>query len=88
MDKRTSGDAEGAGIWGDSLGAISRKVCPGAFRGNPPVSLVPPVSLLVGFPEILAFARPRPQKQATTCELATGRESLNWPRCWPEQRGA
>ena len=31
---------------GDSLGAISHKL-----RGNPPVSLVLPVSLLIGFPE-------------------------------------
>ena len=45
---------------GDSLGAISHiKLAQGAlcitcaFRGNPPVSLVPPISLLVGFPEIL-----------------------------------
>ena len=52
MDKRTSGDTEGAGIWGDSLGAMSHiKLSQGAFRENPPVSLVPPVSLLVGFPE-------------------------------------
>ena len=41
----------GAGIWGDSLGAISQiKLSQGAFRGNPPVSLVP-LSLLVGFPD-------------------------------------
>ena len=52
FDKQTSGDTEGAGIWGDSLGAISHiKLIQGAFRGNPPISLVPPVSLLVGFPE-------------------------------------
>ena len=52
LDKRTSGDTEGTRIWGDSLGAISHiKLSQGAFRGNPPVSLVPPVSLLVGFPE-------------------------------------
>ena len=41
-----------AGIRRDSLGAISHiKLSQGAFRGNPPVSLVPPVSLLIGFPE-------------------------------------
>ena len=52
LDKQTSGDTEGAGIWADSLGAISHiKLSQGAFRGNPPVSLVPPVSLLVGFPD-------------------------------------
>ena len=52
LDKRTSKDTEGAGIWGDSLGAIFHiKLSQGAFRGNPPVSLVLPVSLLVGFPE-------------------------------------
>ena len=28
------------------------------FRGNPPVSLVPPISLLVGFPEPSPFALP------------------------------
>ena len=39
-------------MWGDSLGGISHiKLSQGAFRGNPPVSLVPPVFLLVGFPE-------------------------------------
>ena len=44
-------DTEGAGIWGDSLGAISHiKRSQGAFRGDPPVSLVAPVSLIVGFP--------------------------------------
>ena len=54
--KGTSGDTEGARIWGDSLGAISHiKLSQGAFTGNPPVSLVPPVSLLVGFPA-LAYA--------------------------------
>ena len=48
--KRTSGDTEGAGIWGDSIGTISHiKLSQGAFRGNPPLSLVAPVSLLVGF---------------------------------------
>ena len=37
---------------GDSLGAISHiKHSQGAFRGNPPVFLVPPVSLPVGFPD-------------------------------------
>ena len=37
---------------GDSLGTISHiKLDQGAFRGNPPVSLVPPVSLLVVCPE-------------------------------------
>ena len=41
LDERTSGDTEGAGICGDSLGAISHiKLSQGAFRGNPPVSLV------------------------------------------------
>ena len=40
LDKRTSGDTEGAGIWGDAPGAISHiKLSQGAFRGNPPVSL-------------------------------------------------
>ena len=40
------------GYGGDSLNAISHiKLSQGAFRGNPPVSLVPPVSLLVGFPD-------------------------------------
>ena len=40
-------------IWGgDSLGAIAHIKLQGAFRGNPPVSLVPPVSLPVGFPDI------------------------------------
>ena len=39
---------------GFQLGAISHiKLSQGAFRGNPPVSLVPPVSLLVGFPDKL-----------------------------------
>ena len=34
-------------------GAISHiTLSQGAFRGNPPASLVPPVSLLVGFPEM------------------------------------
>ena len=32
------------------------KLSQGAFEGNPPVSLVPPVSLLVGFP---AFTKTR-----------------------------
>ena len=42
----------GSGDRGDSLGAISHiKLSQGAFRGNPPVSLVPPVSLLDGFPD-------------------------------------
>ena len=55
-DKRTSGDTERAEIWGDSLGAVSRiKLSPGAFRGNPPVSLVLPVSLLVGFPDFAKY---------------------------------
>ena len=35
----------------DSLGAISRVLSQVAFIGTPPVSLVPSVSLLVGFPE-------------------------------------
>ena len=43
------------GILGESLGAVSHiKLRQGAFGGNPPnppVSLVPPVSLLVGFPQ-------------------------------------
>ena len=48
LDKRTSGDTEGAGIWGNSLGAISHiKLNQAAFGGSSPVSLVPPVSLLV-----------------------------------------
>ena len=49
---KQAGITEGAGIWGDSLGAISHiiKLSQDAFRGNPPVSFVPPVSLLVGFP--------------------------------------
>ena len=47
LDKRTSGDT-GAGTWGDSLGAISHiKLSQGAS----PVSLAPPLSLLVGFSE-------------------------------------
>ena len=55
LDKRTSGDTEGAGIWGDSLGAISHKLSQGACTGeSSTVSLVPPVSLLVGFPEYAA----------------------------------
>ena len=50
LDKRSSGNTEGAGIWVDSLGAISHiTLSQGAFRGNPAVSVVPPVSLL-GFP--------------------------------------
>ena len=52
FDKRKSGDMEGAGIWGDSLGAISHiKLSQGHLRGHFPVYLVCPVSLLVGFPE-------------------------------------
>ena len=47
-----AGIRERVPIWGDSLGAMSRiKLSQGAFREIPPVSLVPPVSLLVGFPE-------------------------------------
>ena len=39
FDKQTRRDTEGAGIWGDSLDAISHiKLSQGAFRGNPPVS--------------------------------------------------
>ena len=50
------GDTEGPGQtvlggYGFQLGAISHINSQGAFRGNPPVSLVLPVSLLVGFPE-------------------------------------
>ena len=42
LDKQTSGDTQGAGIWGDSLGAISHmKLSQVALRQNPPVSLVP-----------------------------------------------
>ena len=41
---------EGVGIQGDSLGANSH-IKLSAFRGNPPVSLATPVSLLAGFPE-------------------------------------
>ena len=48
----------GSGDMGDSLGTISHiKLSQGAFRGNPPVSLVPPVSLLAGFPGFLREAR-------------------------------
>ena len=48
LDKRTSGDMEGAGIWGDSLAAVSHiKLSQDAFSGNPPVSLVAPMSLLM-----------------------------------------
>ena len=37
---------------GFSHGAMSHiKLSQGAFRENPPVSLVPPVSVLVGFPD-------------------------------------
>ena len=55
LDKRT-GDTEGAGIWGDSLGAISHiKLSQGAFRGNPPVSLVPP-KFVVQPKAVLAFS--------------------------------
>ena len=51
LDKRTSGDTE-VDREGFQLGAFFHiKLSQGAFRGNPPVSLVPPVSLLVGFPE-------------------------------------
>ena len=42
LDKRTSGDTEGAGIWGDSLGAISHiKLSQGASSNG---------GSLVGFP--------------------------------------
>ena len=42
LDKRTSG---GSGDMGDSLGAISHiKLSQGAFRGNPPIFLVPCIS--------------------------------------------
>ena len=53
LDKRTSGDGYGGS--GDAGGFPWRhshiKLNQGAFRGNPPVSLVTPVSLLVGFPD-------------------------------------
>ena len=53
LDKRTSGDTEGAGICGDSLGAISNlnfvKAHP--TKESSRTNLVPPVSLLVGFPD-------------------------------------
>ena len=56
MDKQTSGDTEGAGIWGDSLGAISHiKHSQGL-----------PVSLLVGFPE---FCCPSPQVPPPVLQL-------------------
>ena len=42
LDKRTSGDTEGAGTWGDSLGAISHvKLSQGAFRGILPYPWLP-----------------------------------------------
>ena len=45
---RTSGDTEGAGIWGDSpWHHFPIKLRQGEFVGNPPLSLVAPVSLLV-----------------------------------------
>ena len=50
LDKRTSGDTEGAGIRGDSLGAMSHiKLRQGASNGGilNRINLVPPVSLLV-----------------------------------------
>ena len=35
MDKQKSGDTEGAGLWGDSFGAISHiKLSQGVFRGE------------------------------------------------------
>ena len=55
---------EQAGIRGsgDTLGAISHiKLSQGAFNGNPRVSLVPPVSLLVGFPEGVSSFRRNPR---------------------------
>ena len=59
MFGQASGDTEGAGIWGDSLGAISHVQLSqgafGAFWGDPTLSLVPPVSLLVGFPEMYSI---------------------------------
>ena len=48
LDKRTSRDTERAGL-------SHIKLSQGAFRGNPPVSLVPLISLLVGFPECNVF---------------------------------
>ena len=54
-----------AGLWRERgyggiplapLRAISHlKLSQSAFRGNPPVSLVPFVSLLVGFPDIYIY---------------------------------
>ena len=76
LDKRTSGDTKGAGIWGDSLGAISHiKLSQDAFRGNPPVFLLPPVSLLVGFPDTsLPHSTPRRTPRRTK---NTGRKHLH-----------
>ena len=47
LDKQTSRDTEGAGIWGILLVPFPTS----KLVKNPPVSLVPPVSLIVGFPE-------------------------------------
>ena len=48
-NKREYGSGDMGGF---QFGAISHiKLSQGAFRGNPPVSLIPPVSLLVGFPD-------------------------------------
>ena len=38
------------GCGGIPLGPCPIKLSQGAFRGNPPVSLIPPISLLEGFP--------------------------------------
>ena len=51
LDKRTSGDT-GAGIWGDSLGAIFPYQSEVQLGGILSVSRVPPVSLLVGLPDV------------------------------------
>ena len=49
-NKRGYGGSRDMG--GFQLGAISHiKLRQGAFRGDPPISLVPPVSLPVGFPD-------------------------------------
>ena len=89
LDNRTSRDTERAGIWGDSLGTISHiKLSLGAFRGNPPVSLVPRVSLLVDFPDMPPEASSRlllPSLQATgtvsrkTTAQAWKRRCLGFP---------
>ena len=67
-----AGIRRGAGMWGDSLGANSHiKLSQGARRGNPPISLIPPVSLLVGFPDLplsehVAFPSPRWRTKVST----------------------